>query len=111
MSGAPTVEALHPDPERNSTRVNRERYWATRRALLDALSDAGEDGLRFSELADQVRSRAPSAAFEGASVSWHTTTVKLDLEARGLVARIPKAKPQRVRRTDLDEASADDKGL
>jgi hypothetical protein len=28
------------------------------------------------------------------SVSWYTTTVKLDLEARGGIARVKGAKPQ-----------------
>jgi hypothetical protein len=35
-------------------------------------------------------------AFEG-SVSWYVTTVKLDLETRGVVERVPGQKPQRLR--------------
>jgi hypothetical protein len=31
------------------------------------------------------------------SISWYVTTVKLDLEARGLIARVPGSHPQRLR--------------
>lgn len=30
------------------------------------------------------------------SVGWYTTTVKLDLEARGEIARVESARPQRL---------------
>ena len=31
--------------------------------------------------------------FDG-SISWYVTTIKLDLEARGIIERIPKKRPQ-----------------
>ena len=31
------------------------------------------------------------------SIGWYTTIVKLDLEARGLIDRIPDKKPQHLR--------------
>ena len=31
------------------------------------------------------------------SISWYVTTVKLDLEARGLIERVPRSRPQRLR--------------
>jgi len=34
--------------------------------------------------------------FEG-SVTWYVTTVKLDLEARGVVKRVPHSRPQLVK--------------
>jgi hypothetical protein len=34
--------------------------------------------------------------FEG-SVMWYVTTVKLDLEARGVVKRVPNSRPQLVK--------------
>ena len=34
--------------------------------------------------------------FEG-SVTWYVTTVKLDLEARGTLKRVPNSRPQLVR--------------
>jgi hypothetical protein len=40
--------------------------------------------------------RCVSGNFDGA-VGWYTTTVKLDLEARGVIQRIPKSSPQRLR--------------
>ena len=34
--------------------------------------------------------------FDG-SISWYVTTVKLDLEAKGMIERIPKVSPQQLR--------------
>jgi len=36
------------------------------------------------------------SSFDG-SISWYVTTVKLDAEARGLIQRVPKSRPQRLR--------------
>ena len=33
------------------------------------------------------------------SINWHVTTVKLELEVRGEIARVPGAKPQKLIRT------------
>jgi hypothetical protein len=73
--------------------IARFKYDAVRSAMLDAIGDHGE--LAFKELAGEVRRRlAPE--FEG-SVSWYVTTVKLDLEARGEIERIPNQRPQKLR--------------
>lgn len=46
-----------------------------------------------------IRELLPSDALENlGSVSWYTTTVKLDLEARGELERVPGSRPQRLRR-------------
>jgi hypothetical protein len=37
-----------------------------------------------------------NGTFEG-SVNWYVTTVKLDLEARGTVQRVPNSRPQLVK--------------
>ena len=49
----------------------------------------------FKDLPAAVES-ALERPFDG-SVSWYVTTVKLDLEARGVIVRVPKARPQRLR--------------
>ena len=81
------VEALHPDPKKKGTRISKE--------ILDAVPGE-EPGLRFMDLSREVEQRAPERLFETASVGWYTTTVKLDLEARGLIKRVPGVSPQRL---------------
>jgi len=51
--------------------------------------------VRFKELSPAVE-EVLGQAFEG-SIPWYVTTVKLDLEARGLIERIPNARSQRLR--------------
>ncbi len=75
-----------------------------RRAILDAVP-GDEPGLRFMDLSKEVEQRAPRRLFENASVNWYTTTVKLDLEARGLIRRVPGVSPQRLVRGDADESA------
>jgi hypothetical protein len=67
-------------------------------ALLAVIPKAG-DGVRFADLEVLVKKRLPRAMFAGASVLWYVTTVKLDLEARGLVRRVPGSSPQRLVRS------------
>ncbi len=91
------VDLMHPDPDKQAGRCDAARYRAMKKALLRVIPRRG-DGVPFGELVDLVRPHLPAAPFEGASVSWYVTTVKLDLEARGLIERVPQARPQRIRR-------------
>ena len=104
------VDALHPDPKKKGTRISREMYEAVREAILDAVP-ADEPGLRFGDLSKEVEERAPRHVFENASVSWYATTVKLDLEARGLISRVPGVSPQRLVRTSRPEAELSVSGV
>lgn len=53
----------------------------------------------FSELSEKVKSALPAKQLaELGSVSWYTTTVKLDLEVRGNLYRVEGARPQRLLR-------------
>lgn len=52
----------------------------------------GRGILTFKDLLTEVKQEL-EASFEG-SVSWVVTTVKLDLEARGEIERIPGSSPQ-----------------
>ena len=86
------VETLHPDPERKGTRISRALYDAVHEAILDVVPD-GEPGFRFAGLSRAVEERIPKGLFDDASVGWYTTTVKLDLEVRELIARVPAPGP------------------
>jgi hypothetical protein len=79
-------------------RIDRTVYEAFRKAILKIVPASG-DGLPFRDLAPRVASRLPGAVRDSiGSVNWYATTVKLDLEARGEIERIPGSRPQRLRR-------------
>ncbi len=87
-----------PTPGKQPTRIERWKYEAVRRAILQALPTEGE-GLLFKALPQHVkRNLAPEALRTLGSVAWYTTTVKLDLEVRGEVTRIAGSRPQRLLR-------------
>lgn len=93
------IQTLHPDPEKSGPRIDKAKYDAVRKAILRAVPRRG-DGLAFKELSARVRELLPGRALEDlGSVSWYTTTIKLDLEARGELQRVPGARPQRLLRS------------
>jgi hypothetical protein len=89
------VETLHPDPERSAPRISRPMYEAVRKAILEAVPRI-EPGLPFKQLPAEVEKWGPRHTFDNASVIWFTVTVKLDLEASGLVRRLPEPELQRL---------------
>jgi hypothetical protein len=89
-----TLNANTPGP---GATMSEDRYNAMRDAILEAIPFA-ERGVLFSELPRLVEPHLPERLFRGASISWYATTVKLDLEAREVIERVPGSKPQRLRR-------------
>jgi hypothetical protein len=87
------ILALHLDPKKQGVRIERQKYEAIKAAILAAIAEARE--LPFSQLTEAVEARL-IVPFDG-SVGWYTTTVKLDLEARGLIERVPGKQPQHLR--------------
>lgn len=92
------LEALHPDPTKQGTRVTKATYDVYRDILLKVIP-ANEEGIPFMELSGAVEPHVPAEVLANSSVGWWTTTVKLDLEARGLIERVPGKGRQRVRKT------------
>lgn len=91
-----TVECRTPTPGKKPTRIASWKFEAVRRAILTALPPDGE-GVPFTELPGLVEAglRSDGVADVG-SVTWYTTTVKLELEVRGEVRRVRGASPQRL---------------
>jgi hypothetical protein len=90
------IQLLHPDPDKSAPRIDLWKYRAVKSAILLALS--ADPTVRFSALPDIVRTNlSPDEVEKLGSVSWYTTSVKLDLEARGLLERIPGSRPQALR--------------
>lgn len=69
-----------------------------RKAILKVVPKRGE-GVEFGELAPLVKKELTKKQLaELGSVSWFTTTVKLDLEVRGEIYRVDGIAPQRLLR-------------
>jgi hypothetical protein len=76
-------------------RIPAWKFDAVRAAILDEL--AGGD-VAFADLPGRVAARLPhDVKAKLGSVGWHTTTVKLELEVRGEVVRMPGVTPQKLR--------------
>ena len=87
------IQTLHPEGKQG-VNISKIKYEAVKTAVLTALAEHRE--LTFKELNTEV-GRQLEGNFEG-SIGWYYTTVKLDLEARGLIERFGKS-PQRLRLT------------
>lgn len=87
-----TIATLHPDPSKKGVKIEKEKYETMRSAILETLERDG--AMPFMELAALLEDRM-RGSFDG-SVMWYYTTVKLDLEARGEIRRVPNTRPQMV---------------
>jgi hypothetical protein len=84
---------MHPEEGKQGVNIEMAKYVEIRAAILETLANHGE--ITFKGLTQEVLDRLEDS-FEG-SVSWYVTTVKLDLEARGVIERVPGSRPQRLR--------------
>jgi len=89
------ITMMNPNTGRDDTRIRVAMYEPVKAAILGALTEKGE--VAFKDLRAEVEHRTPAELWENASPGWYTTTVKLDLEARGLIERIAGVRPQTVR--------------
>jgi hypothetical protein len=87
------IETLHPDPSKQGVNISRAKYDLIRETILDLIRDRGE--ITFADLTTQCKEQL-AGRFEG-SIPWYVVTVKLDLEARGEIERIPNRRPQQLR--------------
>lgn len=88
-----------PTPGKQSTRISRWKYDLVRSAILKSIP-SGHPGIEFAQLGAMVKSCIENRDMERlGSISWYTTTVKLDLEVKGEIERVPGTSPQLLRRT------------
>ena len=87
-----TVRTLHPE-KKQGVNISREKYEVIRKAIMSTLRVNKE--MPFMKLSHAVEKEV-RGKFDG-SVMWYVTTVKLDLEARGEIKRVPNSRPQLVR--------------
>jgi hypothetical protein len=89
-----TIRTLHPE-KKQGVKISKEKYEIIRKAILCVLESQKE--ITFMNLSRAVEKEV-NGNFEG-SVTWYVTTVKLDLEARGQIKRVPNSRPQLVKLT------------
>ncbi|MEM1216632.1 MAG: hypothetical protein AAGJ82_13145 [Bacteroidota bacterium] len=86
------ILTLHPQGKKG-VNISREKYNTTRTFLLETVAAHGD--ISFDEL-NELAEEQLNATFDG-SIPWYVVTVKLDLEARQELERIPKTSPHRLR--------------
>ena len=82
------IKTLHPQGK-SGVSINKEKYDAVYATILEAIRDQGD--ITFAELTEAVGNKL-EGNFDG-SIGWYVTTVKLDMEARNVIERIPKQQP------------------
>ena len=86
------IMTQHPEGKKG-VNIDKGKYDTIRSTILDVMDERGE--VTFTEMSEAVAQKL-NGNFDG-SVGWYTVSVKLDLEARGILERIPKTSPHRVR--------------
>ncbi len=89
---ADKVLIQHPQGK-HGVSISKARYELVRATILDLLHDYGE--ISLTELLMRCE-QILVGQLEGA-ISWYTTRVKLDLESRGEIERVPGASPEKIR--------------
>jgi hypothetical protein len=86
------IMTLHPSGKQG-VNILKAKYDQVRSFILEKIRLHGEPS--FEEMTDWATEElAPK--FEG-KVIWYLVTVKLDLEARGEIERVPRTSPHRLR--------------
>ena len=86
------IETLHPEGKKG-VNILTNKYKQVKDTIIKILEESGE--IEFKQM-NRRAVDALTGKFEG-KVPWYVVTVKLDLEARGIIERVPKSSPQRVR--------------
>lgn len=89
------IMTLHPDGK-EGVNIDQQKYALIKAAILASIDQTGE--ILFQDLPAAVETNL-AGEFDG-SIGWYSTTVKLDLEARGLIERVSDQTPQVLRRVD-----------
>ena len=87
------ILTLHPEEGKQGVNISRSKYDMIRQAILDAIRSQGT--ISFKGLVSLVEYNLRNR-FEG-SIPWYVTTVKLDMEAREEIERIPGSGEQTLR--------------
>ena len=94
MSHADKVLCETPNPGKQPTRIDCWKYDLVHSAIL-AVVPSNEQGIEFHELPAQVEQQLdPGEKEKLGSVSWYTTTVKLDRKSKERLNAFPGPNPK-----------------
>lgn len=86
------IMTLHPKGLKG-VNILRTKYLQIKKYIIDTLEKTNE--ITYQELSDRAEKDLQDS-FDG-KVVWYIVSVKLDLEARGIIERIPKTSPHQIR--------------
>ncbi|MCP4583554.1 MAG: hypothetical protein GY839_18245 [candidate division Zixibacteria bacterium] len=84
---------MNPDKSKTGVNISQVKYEIMKENILDAFKARQE--LSYSGLVNMINNWLADS-FEG-SIRWYVEVVKLDLEARKIIEKIPNTKPQMYR--------------
>ncbi|MEM9617387.1 MAG: hypothetical protein AAF936_05445 [Pseudomonadota bacterium] len=90
-----TVRCETPTPGKAPTNIPKWKYEIVRDAIVATLEE--EQEVYFADLPEKVGERLNSKdKADLGSIAWHVTTVKLHMETKGLLRRLPGKGRQRL---------------
>lgn len=89
------ILTLHPQGK-SGVNISLEKYSTIKDYILEALKKYSN--ITYQDL-NQLAIKDLQDTFDG-KVTWYLVSVKLDLEARGIIERIPKTSPHQLRLVD-----------
>jgi hypothetical protein len=93
------ILTLHPQGKAG-VNIVKSKYDQVKDYILGILEKEGN--ISFEDLSDRSQDEL-QPHFDG-KVLWYVVTVKLDLEARGVIERIPRTSPHEIRLTGKKSA-------
>lgn len=92
MKNEERIMTLHPQGKKG-VNILKTKYDLIKEYIIKKTTEHGD--IAYEDLSDSaVKELSPT--FDG-KVGWYIVSVKLDLEARGIIERIPKTSPHRIR--------------
>ena len=92
MASSEKILTLHPTGKKG-VNISRKKYDTIRDFILKTIKKEGE--ITYQRL-NKLAVKKLKDSFDG-SVTWYLVTVKLDLEARNIIERIPETSPHVLR--------------
>lgn len=86
------ILTLHPQGKKG-VNISKHKYDTIRDFIIQKIEEHGE--ITYEAVSDLAVKKL-SSTFDG-KVVWYVVSVKLDLEARGIIERIPKTSPHQLR--------------
>ena len=87
------IQTLHPDRRKKGKRIDQSKYVIIKACIEECLKGSGE--LTNKQLVQCVGTQIKKENV--GSINWYVEIVKLDMEARNIITRIPGTRPVRYR--------------